>query len=188
MGCYGIACTYYHDAPVYGLLAPSEETHDRSPVNPCTTIAEGDQVQERPTTARMGNHPNLSHRIAPCSPVEATGSPANICLRVLGWASESARPLRPSNGGNISPSLLRTFMAHIPHSHLHQVHSDRAREVPGAPCPMSRSFAISATQELATNRIYQVSPRGGHRQLTLEWTMEWNPNLLLTTYSPYTRL
>lgn len=154
MGCHGIACTYYHDAPVYGLLAPSEETHDRSPVKPSTALAE-------PTTTRNGNHPDLSHRIVPCSPIRRScRSPAGIRLRAQGERAKSTA--HPSlEGGSISPSLLRTFTA--PHPHLSipasqfpprmlsQVYSDRAGEVPaGAPFPIGQSVAASATQELLT--------------------------------------
>lgn len=118
-GCHGIACTYYHVAPVYGRLAPSEKTHDRSPVNPSTALAE-------PTTTRNGNHPELSHRIVPCSPIEAAeAQPAHAYAR-LALDSEIYAPRASERnwieGGNISPSLLRAFTSPYPHLHLSSHH------------------------------------------------------------------
>lgn len=170
MGCHGIAYTYYHDAPVYSLLALSEETHDRSPVNPSTALAEL-------TITRNCNHPDLSHRIVPCSPIEA--AEAQPAYAYAPRVSERNRTAHPSlEGGNISPSLLRTFTVPHPHLHLssHHVCSHKSSLIGPEKYPERHSLLVDRlplpNSGTANNRVNQVSPRGGHRKLT------WNGILI----------
>lgn len=108
MGCHGIAYTYYQDAPVYGLLAPSEETHDRSPVNPSTALAE-------PTTSQKWQPSRPQSPDRAVQPFRSCRSPAVIRLRALGERAKSSA--HPSlERGNISPFTSPHFHGATPSS------------------------------------------------------------------------